>query len=109
MDKGKERTDKLFILLFKITGLLVIALLADILIMLLYNSVAFFSRIKPMDFFTGSQWNPDSSHSSYSILPLLVSTGLVAFGSMLISIPLGIFTAAFLSEFAGTRLQNILN
>lgn len=76
--------------------------------MLFYNSVAFFNEIKPLDFFTGSQWDPESVKSKYSIIPLLASTGLVALGSMLIAVPLGIGTAAFLSEFAPRKLQAIL-
>jgi phosphate transport system permease protein len=54
------------------------------------------------------QWDPDSAKNKYSILPLLASTGLVALGSMLIAVPLGILTAAFLSELAPKRVQMIL-
>ena len=106
--KKRENRDWLFKQLFKGTGLLTIVLLGGIFIMLLYNSIAFFINIKPLDFFTGFQWNPGNTNGKYSILPLLVSTGLVAFGSMLFAVPLGILTAAFLSEFAGRKLQAIL-
>ena len=61
-----------------------------------------------MDFFTGSQWNPDNVKSTYGSGPLLVSTGLVTLGSMLIAIPLGIFTAAFLSELAHPNVKTFL-
>jgi len=106
--KKRENRDWLFKQLFKGTGLLTIVLLGGIFIMLLYNSIAFFINIKPLDFFTGFQWNPGNTNGKYSILPLLVSTGLVEFGSMLFAVPLGILTAAFLSEFAGRKLQAIL-
>ena len=42
------------------------------------------------------------------VVPLPVSTTLVALGSMLIAVPIGILTAAFLSEFAHRRLQLFL-
>jgi phosphate transport system permease protein len=106
--KKREKVDWLFKQIFKATGLLCIVLLGGIFMMLLYNSVAFFIDTKPIDFFTGFQWNPGSINGRYSIFPLLVSTGLVAFGSMVIAIPLGILTAAFLSEFAARRLQAVL-
>lgn len=106
--KKREYTDGLFKLIFKATGLITIALLGGIFAMLVYNSVAFFIKVSPIDFFTGSQWNPGSVGGNYSIIPLLASTGLVALGSMLIAVPLGILTAAFLSELAPRKLQAVL-
>ena len=106
--KTRENIDWLFKLVFRGAGLLTIGLLAGIFVMLLYNSFAFFSAIKPLDFFTGSQWDPDSEESKYSIAPLLVSTGLVTLGSMLFAVPIGILTAAFLSELAPRKVKSIL-
>lgn len=106
--RKRERIDWLMKLVFKSTGLLTIALLAGIFLMLFYNSVSFFSDVPPIDFFTGSQWDPDNSKNAYSILPLLVSTGLVALGSMMIAVPLGILSAAFLSELAPGKLKAVL-
>jgi len=101
----RELTDWVFKQAFKATGLITITLLGGIFIMLLYNSISFFAKISPVDFFTGSQWDPETN---YSILPLIVSTMFVAVGSMLIAIPLGILTAAYISEFAPKKLQVIL-
>jgi phosphate transport system permease protein len=103
--KKREQIDGLFKIIFKTTGIITIALLAGIFFMLVSNSISFFLKISPIDFFTGSQWEPETK---YSILPLLVSTSLVAFGSMLIAGPLGILTAAYLSELAPKKLQMFL-
>ncbi len=104
----REKIDHIARLLFRTTGLVVIAILAGIFFMLLWNTIAFFLNIKPLDFITGTQWNPSGRQASYGILPLLVSTCLVTLGAMVIAIPLSIGTAAFLSEYAGKRLKNIL-
>lgn len=109
MDIGvREKIDRLIKLVFRTTGLLVIAVLAGIFLMLLWNSTAFFLKVKPLDFITGTQWDPSGKEAVYGILPLLVSTSLVTLGAMAIAIPLGIGTAAFLSEYAGKRLKSIL-
>jgi phosphate transport system permease protein len=105
---AREAIDRWVKLIFRTTGLLVIVILAGIFVMLLWNTIAFFWKVKPVDFITGTQWNPAGSHASYGILPLLVSTALVTLGAMAIAIPLGIGTAAFISEYAGKRLRNIL-
>jgi phosphate transport system permease protein len=106
--KKRESIDWALKQVFKTTGFVTIALLGGIFFMLLYNSIAFFIDVKPIDFLTGSQWEPESAKSKYSIAPLLVSTGLVTLGSMIIAIPLGIFTAAFLSERANPKLKAVL-
>lgn len=106
--RKREQTDWLLKQVFKTTGILTIALLGGIFLMLLYNSIAFFMKIKPLDFFTGFQWNPDSGKGEYGIAPLLVSTGLVTLGSMLIAVPLGIFCAAYLSELAHRKIKTFL-
>lgn len=105
MSSKREKTDWFFKQVFKGTGFVTIALLGGIFFMLLYNGVSFFAKINPVDFFTGTQWNPDTK---YSIFPLLVSTFLVAAGSMIIAVPLGILSAAYLSEVAPKKVQTIL-
>jgi phosphate transport system permease protein len=106
--RARELTDRLFKIIFKATGISVILLLGAIFFMLFYNSISFLLDVKPIDFFTGFQWDPGSINSKYSIIPLLVSTGLVAVGSMLIAVPLGILCAAFLSELAPPKIQALL-
>jgi phosphate transport system permease protein len=101
----REKTDWFFKQIFKATGFITLALLGGIFFMLVYNSFSFFAEISPLDFFTGIQWDPDNK---YSILPLLVSTLFVAVGSMIIAVPLGILTAAYLSEVAPKKVQTIL-
>jgi phosphate transport system permease protein len=86
---------------FRVMGSVTILLLAGIFWMLTRNSISFFSEVGAIDFLTGTKWNPGQGNSGqYGILPLLFSTFLVTLGSMAIAIPLGIFTAAYLSEFA---------
>lgn len=104
----RQSIDQTAKLVFKATGIITIAILAGIFLMLLWNTVAFFLEIKPLDFITGTQWNPTAGRARFGILPLLVSTFLVTLGAMMIAIPLGIGTAAFLSEYAGKGLKNIL-
>lgn len=105
---ARERYDRLFKLLFRTTGLMVIAILGGIFLMLLWNTIAFFLHVNPWDFITGTQWNPSGSSATYGILPLVVSTSLVTLGAMLIAVPLGIGTAAFISEYAGRSLKSFL-
>jgi len=108
--KRRNNQDLFFKSLFKLTGFLCIAILLGIFFMLLWNTIAFFADVNPIDFITKTQWNPenDKSNSIYGLLSLLFSTLMVTLGAMIIAIPLGIGTAAFISEYAGERLKKIL-
>lgn len=76
--------------------------------MLMYNAASFFFEVSPLDFITGSEWNPTGNKPLYGLLPLIMSTTLVSLGAMLIAIPLGIGTAAFISEYASPKLKTFL-
>lgn len=83
--------------------------LAGIFLLLLSNSVRAFGSISVTAFFSGAAWNPAAhGEATYGIGAMLASTFLVTFGAMLIAVPLGIGTAAFLSEIASPRVRNIL-
>ncbi|MVZ60730.1 phosphate ABC transporter permease subunit PstC [Sphingobacterium humi] len=106
--KSRLSLDLCFKYIFKATGLMVLALLGGILAMLVYNSFSFFLDVKPLDFITGMEWNPTANNPKYGMLPLILSTTLVTFGAMLIAIPLGIGTAAYIADYASPRVKNIL-
>src|SRR5690606_7296843 len=100
--------DVVFKFIFKITGLLVLVLLGGILSMLIYNSVSFFLDIRPLDFITGMEWNPTGKDPKYGMSALIISAPIETCGAMLNANPVGIGTAAFISEYAGQRIKNIL-
>lgn len=97
--------DTAFKLVIKSTGIMIILLLLGIFLMLFINSVSFFSEVSLKSFFSGRQWEPGVH---YSIIPLLVSTFWVSIGSMVIAVPLGVLTAAYLSELAPKLVKAIL-
>jgi phosphate transport system permease protein len=58
------------------------------------------------EFFTSTQWQPQLGN--FGILPLLNATLMTSFVAMLVAIPLGLFTAIFLSEYATPGLRSVL-
>lgn len=75
---------------------------------LLVETIGFFRNVSPVDFFTGTQWTPLFQNPEFGVLPLLAGSFLVAAGAGLIAIPVGLLTAIFLSEYAGSRLRGAL-
>jgi phosphate transport system permease protein len=107
-NQSRHNLDRIIKHIVRSTGIATILLLGGIFFLLIYNCIAFFVHSNPLDFFTGSQWNPSGRTNLYGFLPLLASTAMVSLGAMMIAVPLGVLTAAFLSEFAPRRLQAVL-
>ncbi|MCS7019295.1 MAG: phosphate ABC transporter permease subunit PstC [Cytophagales bacterium] len=93
-------------LAFQASGFFCIAVLGGILLMLLWNSIAFFTDVPLFFFLSGTVWQPENQQ--YGILSLLVSTLLVTIGAMAMAIPIGIGTALYLAEYALPVLRNWL-
>ena len=94
--------------LFLFNGLLVVLVLAGIFFLLVQTSFPAFKEISLKNFFFSSIWNPDGyTSSSYGILSMIVSTIMVTAGALLVAIPLGIGTAAYLSDVASMRVREI--
>lgn len=86
-----------------------VVVLLGIFAMLLFNGIKTFAHVSPGEFFLGSDWNPSAyDRPRYGILSMLVSTLLVTAGAMVFAIPLGVGTAAYLSEVAPPKVRRWL-
>jgi phosphate transport system permease protein len=100
--------DKLIHGFFFLNGILCIIVLLGIFILLLTAAIPTFKEVKLSEFLFTTAWDPTSyTQAKYGIGAMLVSTFLVTIGALLIAIPLGIGTAAYLSDVAGPRLREI--
>ncbi len=75
---------------------------------LLGETVSFFKEVSIVEFFTDTRWTPLLEPKHFGILPLICGTLLITAGASLISIPIGLASAVFLSEYAGNRTRKIL-
>ena len=60
------------------------------------------------DFLFGTVLRPDADPPRYGILPLVWGTFVVAAGSSVIALPIGLLSAIYLSEYAPRRLRAVL-
>ena len=103
---NRKNIDILFKWIFKFAALLSVLILLGIFLMLLLDGVKTFRTISFMEFFMGDVWNPSGyTESKFGILSLLMSSIMVTAGAMLIAIPIGVGTAAYLAEFAPRKVE----
>lgn len=60
------------------------------------------------EYFTATRWTPTFKNPVYGVLPLISSTLYIATIACLISFPIGLFSAIYLSEFASKRTRKII-
>lgn len=86
-------------------GLISVLTTVGIVVVLVTESAGFFREIPIAEFLTGTRWSPMYAEQHFGILPLLNGTLLIAAGSMLIALPVGLTSAIYLSEYASPKVR----
>ena len=77
-----------------------------IVLSMLFETLNFFKLHPWTDFFFGSTWAPNfRGDSELSILPLLWGTLYISFLALLVAVPIGLFAAVYLSEYANRHTR----
>ena len=106
---NRAQIDRGFKYLFHAAGYLAVVVLVGIFLMLLINGVLAFREISLVEFLTTSKWSPGAYKTpTFGILSQVVSSLMVTLMAMLIAVPIGVGTAAYLAEFAPRWLANIV-
>ncbi|MBU3259796.1 phosphate ABC transporter permease subunit PstC [Roseovarius sp. PS-C2] len=82
-----------------------------IILSLVFNTIEFFRLYPAWDFFTGLNWAPSFSgrggSSDLGVLPLLWGTFYISIVALAVAVPVGLFSAVYLSEYASPRVRSI--
>ncbi len=89
-------------------ALVSVATTVGIVVALFAPAIDFFRQVSLLDFFTGTDWSPLFTPSSFGVLPLIGGTLLVTAIASLVAMPLGLGAAIYMSEYAGRRTQAIV-
>jgi phosphate transport system permease protein len=91
-------------------ALITILTTVGIILVLGVQSFEFFaaSKVGIFEFLLGPQLRPEASPPRFGILPLIWGTFMIAAGSSMIALPIGLLSAIFLSEYAPRRLRGVL-
>jgi phosphate transport system permease protein len=97
-------------------SLVAILTTVGIIASLLYEAWAFFELVPPAEFFFGLRWEPQiairadqvAGAGAFGAVPVFLGTLLISFIAMLVAIPIGLFTAIYLVEYATDRVRNLV-
>ena len=95
--------------LFMFNALLVVLVLIGIFALLVNTSIPAFREIDIKEFLFKAAWNPTSYvKETYGIGSMLVSSVMVTAGALLFAVPIGIGTAAYLSDVASPGVREMV-
>lgn len=87
---------------------------AGIVASLFPAAISFFRNVQTVhgvsffEFATGTFWAPDFSVPSFGVLPIVVGSSIVVVLALLVSVPVGLLSAIYLSEYAPARVRRII-
>ena len=87
-----------------------------IVLSLLFEALRFFNRVSLAEFLFGLNWSPQTalradqvgSSGSFGAVPLFTGTLLISGIAMVVAVPVGLFSAIYMSEYAQQRVRNTL-
>jgi phosphate transport system permease protein len=106
--RQRSRTEPLIeLFLFAAAGLGVVTT-AGIVLVLVFETLGFFAQVNPVEYFTGTVWSASIRPYRFGVIPLVVSTLMVAGIAMAVAVPLGLLTAIYLAEYASARVRAVV-
>ncbi|MGB7318541.1 MAG: phosphate ABC transporter permease subunit PstC [Planktotalea sp.] len=106
--RARNMVEQAVLALLMLAASLAILTTLGIVLSMLFETRNFFGLHSWKDFFFGVKWAPNfRGDSELSILPLLWGTLYISLIALLVSVPIGLFAAIYLSEYAGPRTRGI--
>lgn len=107
--RARNRVEWMMRVLLAAASGIAILTTVGIVLSLLSESIRFFTMYPAADFFFGLTWSPNfRGNSQLGLLPLLWGTLYISLVSMLVSVPLGLYAAIYLAEYADRRVRNVV-
>ncbi len=75
---------------------------------LFFETFEFFKEVSIIDFLIDTQWTPLFAEKHFGILPLFAGTFLTTLIAMAVSLPIGLISAIYLSEYSSEKVRNFI-
>ena len=94
--------------IFLILGLITVGCVLLITVYLVISGIPAIQEIGLIDFLFGKEWASTATDPKYGILPFILTSVYGTAGAILIGVPIGFFTAVYLSKVANNRVRAII-
>lgn len=94
--------------IFLILGLITVGCVLLITVYLIISGIPAIKEIGLIDFLFGKEWASTAAEPKFGILPFILTSVYGTAGAIAIGVPIGFFTAVFLSKVANKRIRAVI-
>ncbi|MBV6631663.1 MAG: phosphate ABC transporter permease subunit PstC [Alphaproteobacteria bacterium] len=113
--RARQQVERVVDVLMLACSVIAILTTIGIVLSLLFEALRFFVRVPFYEFLFGLQWSPQTalradqvgSSGAFGAIPLFAGTLLISFIAMMVAVPIGLFAAIYMAEFADRRTRSI--
>jgi len=111
--RARNRVEWIVELNLLLCSMIAILTTIGIVVSVLYEALQFFRMVPVTDFLFGTKWSPQmairadqvGSTGAFGAVPLFTGTLLISLIAMVIAVPVGLFSAIYLAEYADRRVR----
>ncbi|WP_289043034.1 phosphate ABC transporter permease subunit PstC [uncultured Aliiroseovarius sp.] len=107
--RARQTVERGVLALLMLAACVAIATTAGIVLSMLFETQNFFAQYGWREFFLSATWAPRfQGDSDLGILPLLWGTLYISLIALVLAVPVGLFAAIYMAEYAGQRFRAIV-
>ena len=106
--KKKKLLENIIHGIFLILGLVTVGCVLMITVYLIISGIPAIKEIGLTEFLFGKEWASSADDPKYGILPFILTSIYGTAGAILIGVPIGFFSAVYLSKVASKRVRNVV-
>ena len=109
LDAKRNRIgEKMIVAWLFLAAALAVLITIGIVISLILPTIDFFRDVSIFQFFSMDPWAPLFADPSYGVVHIVAGTAAIVLYSSIISLPAGLGSAIYMSEYAGPRMRKVL-
>ncbi len=106
--RARNRVEYAILSILMIASTLAILTTVGIVLSMLWDTRNFFQLYPWQDFFFGLEWRPSfEGGSELGLIPLLWGTLYISLIALLVAVPIGLFAAIYMAEYATKRVRSV--
>ena len=113
--RARNRVERIFEMLLLACSTIAVFTTIGIVLSVLFEAILFFRSVPVHEFIFGTEWSPQTAIRSdqvggsgaFGAVPLFAGTALISAIAMVVAVPVGLFSAIYLAEYAHPRFRAV--